>query len=208
MMDNTMQIENHKENVPFAHYVQLFRQMNPEALSARRQDIRWDGKEFYVNLMGRELGISHPYYEIRALDGGSVPAQTVQTFLLRYLLESKNIPWLGKWKTFREMPWGEVYMKAYSGRVLSRAAFTFGQKLSEFRVACERIGGTPVDRGDAGYEIHFIGNYKMQIILWEGDEEFPPSAQILYSDNFAEGFTAEDRVVAADILISAIRAQM
>ena len=201
-------MENRKEAVPFAHYVQLFRQMNPEALSARRQDIRWDGKEFYVNLMGRELGISHPDYEIRALDGGSVPAQTIQTFLLRYLLESKNIPWLGKWKTFREMPWGEVYMKAYSGRVLSRAAFTFGQKPDAFRSACEKLGGEPINHGDAGFEIPFLGNYRMRIFIWEGDEEFPPSAQILYSDNFAEGFTAEDRVVAADILISAIKAQM
>ena len=48
----------------------------------------------------------------------------------------------------------------------------------------------------------------MRIFIWEGDEEFPPSAQILYSDNFAEGFTAEDRAVAADILIAAIKANM
>ena len=45
----------------------------------------------------------------------------------------------------------------------------------------------------------------MQILLWAGDEEFAPSAQVLYSDNFAEAFAAEDRVVAGDILISAVR---
>ena len=48
----------------------------------------------------------------------------------------------------------------------------------------------------------------MQILVWEGDDEFPPSAQILYSDNFAEGFAAEDRVVAGDILIGAIKGNM
>ena len=48
----------------------------------------------------------------------------------------------------------------------------------------------------------------MELIVWEGDEEFPPSSQILYSDNFASGFSAEDRVVASDILISAIRQEM
>jgi hypothetical protein len=47
----------------------------------------------------------------------------------------------------------------------------------------------------------------MQILLWAGDEEFPPSAQVLYSDNF-RAFAAEDRVVAGDILISAVRANM
>lgn len=48
----------------------------------------------------------------------------------------------------------------------------------------------------------------MQIMVWEGDEEFAPTAQILYSENFADGFAAEDRVVAGDILISAIKQQM
>jgi hypothetical protein len=62
--------------------------------------------------------------------------------------------------------------------------------------------------GDAGFEFELVGGYKMRILVWEGDEEFPPNAQVLYSDNFASGFAAEDRVVAGDILISAIRANM
>ena len=65
-----------------------------------------------------------------------------------------------------------------------------------------------MNQGDAGYEFSFLPHFKMRISIWEGDEEFPPSAQILYSDNFAAGFTGEDRVVAADILISAIKANM
>ena len=48
----------------------------------------------------------------------------------------------------------------------------------------------------------------MQILVWEGDDEFPPNAQVLYSDNFAQGFAAEDRVVAGDILISTIKSYM
>ena len=50
--------------------------------------------------------------------------------------------------------------------------------------------------------------YTMQMLVWAGDDEFPPSAQVLYSDNFEEGFAPEDRVVAGDILISTIKANM
>ena len=53
-----------------------------------------------------------------------------------------------------------------------------------------------------------IGSFKMRFLIWEGDEEFPPSAQVLYSDNFVDGFAAEDRVVAGDILITTIKANM
>ena len=202
-----MQIENHKEEVPFSIYEDRFRAMEP-AEAVERTGAAWDGKEFYVNLLGRKFAISHPDYAIRATDDGPIPPLPTQTFLLRYLLESKQTPWRGTWKTFREMPWGEMYIKPYTGRVLTRAAFTFGIRLGAFRSAAEKMGAEPVSHGDAGYEFALIGNYKMRILVWEGDDEFPPNAQVLYSDNFAAGFAAEDRVVAGDILISVIKSNM
>ena len=203
-----MQIENHKEEVPFAHYEEKFRALDPNEVTARVMDVKWDGKEFYVNLLGREFALTHPEYAIRATDGGAVPPLPTQTFLLRYLLESKTVAWCGAWKTFREMPWGEMYIKPYTGRVLTRAAFTFGTRVAAFRAAAEKMGAMPLPHGDAGYQFDLIGNYQMQILVWEGDDEFPPNAQVLYSDNFADGFAAEDRVVAGDILIGTIKSYM
>ena len=202
-----MIIENNKEEVPFSHYEGLFRDLAPQA-AVTRTGVKWDGKEFYVNLLGREFAISHPVYAIRALDEGKLPPLPTQTFLLRYLLESKKVAWKGQWKTFREMPWGEMYITPYTGRVLTRAAFTFGFKTKAMAAACEKMGATPVKHGDAGFLFNLIGDYQMQILIWEGDDEFPPNAQVLYSDNFAEGFAAEDRVVAGDILITTIKANM
>ena len=202
-----MQIENHKEEVPFAHYEGLFRSLDPQE-AADRTGAKWDGKEFYVNLLGREFAISHPDYALRALDEGNLPPLPTQTFLLRYLLESKDVAWKGEWKTFREMPWGEMYIQPYTGRVLTRAAYTFGFRLAAFKAAAEKMGALPVPYGDAGFEFAVLGNFKMRFLVWEGDDEFPPSTQVLYSDNFAEGFAAEDRVVAGDILITTIKANM
>ena len=203
-----MVVENHKEEVPFAHYEERFRALDVNDAQQRLPGVKWDGKEFYVNLLGREYAISHPVYTIRATDGGKVPPLPTQTFLLRYLLESKDVAWRGEWKTFREMPWGELYIKPYTGRVLTRAAFTFGTRVAKFRSACEKMGAEPVKHGDAGFWFDLIGGYQMQILVWEGDDEFPPNAQILYTDNFADGFAAEDRVVAGDILISVIKGNM
>ena len=203
-----MQIENHKEEVPFAHYEERYRGLDPADVTARLKGVKWDENEFYVNLIGREFALRHPDYAIRALDDGKLPPLATQTFLLRYLLECRDVAWGGQWKTFREMPWGEMYIKPYTGRVLTRAAFTFGTRVAAFQAAAEKMGATPVKHGDAGYEFPLVGGYKMQILVWEGDDEFPPNAQVLYSDNFAEGFAAEDRVVSGDILISTIRANM
>ena len=203
-----MLIENHKEEVPFAHYEEKFRALDPASVTERLPSVSWDGKEFTVRLLGRDFAISHPDYAIRALDGGKELPLPTQTFLLRYLLESKAVAWNGEWKTFREMPWGEMYIKPYTGRVLTRAAYTFSFKLNAFRAAAEKMGAEPVKHGDAGYRFELVNGYQMQILVWQGDDEFPPNAQVLYSDNFAEGFVAEDRVVAGDILITMIKSNM
>ena len=237
-----MEIENHKEEVPFGHYEELFRKADPMEITGRLPGVKWDGKEFFLDLLGKRYAISHPKYGIRevaagdgsfdslrslkmtgegTLPGGSgkerkdeYPVPVVggnlplQTFLLRYLLESKDVAWQGSWKTFREMPWGELYIKPYTGRVLTRAAFTFATRLESFKAACQKMGAAAVSHGDAGYQFRLIGGYEMQILVWEGDDEFPPSAQVLYSDNFEQGFAPEDRVVAGDILITAVKGNM
>ena len=79
-----------------------------ESVQERLKAVKWDGKEFAVTLLGRDFAISHPDYAIRALDEGKLPPLPVQTFLLRYLLESRDVFWAGQWKTFREMPWARM----------------------------------------------------------------------------------------------------
>ncbi len=202
-----MQIENNKEEVPFSYYEGLFQKLDP-AEAVVRTGVEWDGKEFYVNLLGRDYAIAHPVYGLQALDGGALPPLPTQTFLLRYLLEGRAVESTGNWLTFREMPWGELYIKPYTGRVLTRAAFTFGTRLAAFQAAAQKLGGLPVAHGDAGFEFTLVDNYRMRILVWEGDDEFPPNAQVLYTDNFTDGFAPEDRVVAGDILISHIKAAM
>ena len=198
-----MQIENHKEEVPFSHYEAQFKSLDPAEVTARLPFVTFDGGAFTMKLLGTEYTITWPEYSI-----APAPALPVQTFLLRRLLEGTTKASLGTWKTFREMPWGEMYHKPYQGRVLTRAAFTFGFKLAAFAAACEKLGGRKLSHGDAGYEFDFFGPFKMQILMWEGDDEFPPNAQVLYSENFADCFAAEDRVVAGDILITTIKAAM
>ena len=204
-----MQVENHKEGVPFEYYVNLFKTLDP-AEAAQRTGTEFDGSAFSVTLMGTQYSITWPEYSISAKDENAFALHALppQTFLLRWLLEGKSIPAKGEFKTFREMPWGELYIQPFTGRCLTRAAFTFGMKVPKFTAACEALGGSRLSHGDAGYELELLPGYAMRIIVWEGDEEFPPNSQILYSDNFVESFAAEDRVVAGDMLITVIKAHM
>ena len=69
----------------------------------------------------------------------------------------------------------------------------------------EALGAVNCGHGDAGYEFEFINGHRVQFLLWAGDEEFPPSSQILFSDNFPLSFEAEDLAVVGDIAIGTLK---
>ena len=204
-----MQVQNNKEEVPFAHYEEKFASLDPQEAAARC-GVPFENGRFTVTLLGTAYQIAWPKYAISSEDEAAFALRSLpcQTFLLRFLLEGRAAEPSGDYKTFREMPWGEMYIQPYTGRCLTRAAFTFGTRVPKFRAACEKMGAQALEHGDAGFQLELLPGYAMQIMVWEGDDEFAPTAQILYSGNFETGFAAEDRVVAGDILISAIKAQM
>ena len=204
-----MQVENHKEGVPFEYYVNFFKDLDPAEASART-GAAFDGEAFSLCLMGTDYRITWPQYSISSADENAFALKALppQTFLLRYLLEGKKVAAKGEYKTFREMPWGELYIQPFTGRCLTRAAFTFGTRVEKFAAAMEKLGAQKLKYGDAGYELELLPGYAMRLIVWAGDDEFPPNSQILYSDNFADSFSAEDRVVAGDILISVVKSNI
>ena len=57
----------------------------------------------------------------------------------------------------------------------------FGKRLQDFKEIMEHIHAVPVDHGDIAYQVEIFPGYVVQMILWEGDDEFPPSSQILFS---------------------------
>ena len=159
--------------------------LDPQAALKRLPSVAFDGRQFTLTLLGRTYDILWPDYALSPRDGGALPALPLQTFLLRCLLEAKELPDPGQWKTFREMPWGELYIQPFTGRCLTRAAFTFGTRLAAFRAVLQ--GAEPLPHGDAGYVFPFFGPFAMAVLVWAGDEEFPPSAQLLYRQ-FAQAF--------------------
>ena len=174
-----MQVQNNKEEVPFAHYEEKFASLDPQE-AAMRCGVPFENGRFTVTLLGTAYQIAWPKYAISSEDEAAFALRSLpcQTFLLRFLLEGRAAEPSGSYKTFREMPWGEMYIGPYTGRVLTRAAFTFGTRVEKFRAACEAMGALAIPHGDAGFQFDFLGGYRMQLMVYAGDDEFPPSSQI------------------------------
>ena len=142
-----MQIENHKEEVPFAHYCERFAALDPQEAAART-GTPFENGAFRLTLLGHPYRITHPEFSISGEGGTALKSLPAQTFLMRWLLEGKQTAGSRDFLTFREMPWGELYIQPFTGRVLKRAAFSFGTRLEAFRAACT---ATIRGHGLAGY---------------------------------------------------------
>lgn len=208
---NHKEIENNKELVPFEHYLGLYRAIDP-AEAALRTGLSFDAEAgcFKMRLLYDDYRLCWPEYRIEADNPDALALKSIpaQIFLLRFLLEGCASVGSGSFLPYREMPWGDVYLKPFTGRCLTRAAFTFGTRLAAFRAAAEKTPAIALKHGDAAYQIEVLPGYEVQLIVWEGDDEFPPNAQMLFSDNFPNAFSAEDRTVVGDLVITELKRKM
>ena len=204
-------VENNKEMVPLEHYVALYAKLDP-AEASERCGVNYDAltQSFKIRLMYVNYELTWPAFSIRSddPDGLALTNLPAQMLLIRYLLEGRSSRGTGAFLPYREMPWGEVYLKPFTGRCLTRAAFAFGTRLEAFKAALKKMPVIPLDRGDASCQMEILPGYDIRLIVWEGDDEFPPNSQILFSDNFPQAFSAEDRTVVGDLLITEIKRKM
>lgn len=165
---------------------------------------------FELDFTGNRYAVAFPEFSVKIISK-RVPADQLsemgpaQILVIRYLLEGRLVPALGRYLPYREMPWGSVYNDNFTGRCIKRLAFSYGNSQEQFAQVMEALGAEPIKGGDMAYELEFMPGLRIRYLLWAGDDEFPPSSQILFSDNFSEAFTAEDMAVIGDVTINTMK---
>ena len=198
---------------PLEHYLDLFKEADPIEV-AKRCDVTYNAatQEFFLHMLGKGYYVSYPDCNIRKADESdesyhvAIEFHKAKLFILRFLTECTMAPSTGRFITYRDIPNGDLYFRQFQGRCIFRLQFGFGFKIKKFVEGMEKMGGTKMNMGDVSYAFDFMDGLAMQFILWEGDDEFQPSAQILFSDNFGTVFAAEDLAVAGDIAIGTLKA--
>ena len=199
-----MEVVDNKVGVPMEHYKAVFAAADPEALS-QRSCVPYANGKFSLTLLGRPVTVSWPEMESRFADDGTQTASNTRILLARLILEGTLVASAGKLLAYTDMPWGNVYAQQFRGRCILRLAGTYGSNLPGFDAAAARVAGVKADSGDRSYDLPFLEGLTVRLILWEGDEEFRPTAQILFSDNFSSAFSAEDIAVVGDVLLNAMK---
>ncbi|GHV25741.1 hypothetical protein AGMMS4952_04290 [Spirochaetia bacterium] len=199
---------------PLAHYQDLYQTLNPQEIADRcgiTFEETSEGAGFFpLRFMGTDYRAAFPVFELRAVAGGGIVQDPYEKILInRYLCEGAYVQSRGKQLSYNEIPSGPLYYRNFEGRCLKRAAFTFGNDPAGFRRTLESVPGLrfeALDKGDAGYRFELLNGLYMSLLIWAGDEEFPPSAQMLFDDNFVFAFTAEDLAVVGEVVVRRFKA--
>jgi len=202
-------------DISYDMHLDKYRKINPKEAS-ERTCLEFDsGKShFKLTCLGYELYAEYPEFRLTPADAQNCP-KILCDFQMRILTmlvltAGVSAPQTGAFKAYRELPWGELYDTNFNGRCIKRFAFGFGFKPEAFEKAAEKLGGKKLDSkssslGDIAFDFPFLGGITCRFILWTPDEEFPPSAQILFSDNSALMYNAEDLAAVGDVIISALK---
>jgi len=155
-----------------------------------------------IRFLNRKVAIRWGEFDFSFEDPeGEVPIQQ-QILLLHYMGMAETAGIAHEWISYQEVPDGRFYLDAFVRRAKNPLIQTFGNEPELLvKLATETYGARPLDHGDFSVVIQALPLVPVALILWKGDEEFPPDGNILFDRSISKIFSAEDIAWLAGMII-------
>jgi hypothetical protein len=149
-----------------------------------------------LNALNQEVSIKWPDLAFGEENAeAEIPIQQ-QILYLHYLCgawSSNGARATGEWISFQEIPDGRFYMDAFQRRAKNPMVMSFGETPDLLlKVATELYGALPFNQGDVSVVVRALPLVPIALILWKGDEEFPPEGNVLFDRSIIGILSAED----------------
>ncbi len=99
--------------------------------------------------------------------------------VLWYLISYRDIPLSGNLVKPANLPGGQIFVQGTHVLPLDEIAQRYNNRKKEFLDLGSRYGGIETDHGDVGVRLLPFPTVPVYLILWFGDESFPPKGQLL-----------------------------
>jgi Domain of unknown function (DUF3786) len=171
-------------------------QINPKLLENRTKCAYFyeAGREgLLVPYFGQSRRVSWPELTVTLAAGDTPIPLTEQILILHYLKGATGELLSGHSIDFREVPdGGGFYWSAFVSRAQKPLLETFGNDLKLYLKVAQSLGGEPQNLGDAAARFLAFPLVPVTHVLWRGDEEFPPEANILFDRTISQHLSTED----------------
>jgi hypothetical protein len=157
-----------------------------------------EGEEILISFFSELYTLHYPLMEF-SCPGKKTVSLVVRVLLLHHLLHADGSPVTGKWVAYKDIPGGLLYAGVFARRVTEPLVKKYGKSAKSFREAGTRFAGEVAGVGDASFCLQAFPRVPLQYVLWEGDDEFPPSVQLLFDSSIVHYLPLEDVVVLGQI---------
>jgi hypothetical protein len=144
------------------------------------------------------IAIEVPRFSFRSALGSNVTLAT-KIVLLHYILTASGRPLGGDKIPYEDIPGCRPYQPVFERRVVRPLVSAFGFDRDAFSAAGEALGATKESFGDASFTVHALPMVPLTFILWEGDQEFPPSVKTLFDPSVDAYLPLEDITVISKL---------
>lgn len=202
-MENSLSKGNYI--VALNHVKSKFKKSNPYEMS-KLSNSKYDNVSctYDIKFINHNLKVKYPSGEIFYSNLEKFNNIALEILILRYLVNSKGSILSGRYITYKEINGGHVYYPNFKSRTLQKFIDEYGKKINKFNSKMLKLEATKLNLGDVSYKVRFINETYVVFIIWEGDEEFKPSGNILFDYNINNYFDAEDLAVIPDIILNSI----
>ncbi len=180
------------------------RQVKPGKLALRSGCQRDADGNFRLTFFGQEYVVSGGDFAVRRADSGEEVSSFTQSLILTYLATADGTTPSSRWIGFRELPDGMFYVQAFQSYAGGRLARELRGGIAAFRRAAESLGGEPLDIGDAGFSFTVLPRVHMALVYWQGDEEFPSQARVLFEDTAAHYLPTDGLAILGSQLVGRV----
>lgn len=127
----------------------------------------------------------------------AVPVST-KVLLTHYLTNACDVALSGRLISFKELPCGgAIYDSNFDKRSVRPLVKRFGEDTQALFAAAMSIGGQRASFGHASVKIYLFPRVPATYVIWQGDEDIPPSGTILFDASIVSYLPVEDIAVVA-----------
>ncbi len=171
---------------------------SPEEMAANSgAEFNGEKSVFTLRYINEVYTVSYPDGEVSFAGRQEAVPVAAKVVLLHYLLTASGQPLAGQLISFKEIPGGMIYLQPFNGRVLGGFKAIFGKNAGLLSKVGEKLGGHIAKYGDTAVTLDILPRVPVTYVIWEGDEEFPANATVLFDATAQYYLPTEDLVVAA-----------
>ncbi len=121
-------------------------------------------------------------------------------FIVYYLLNGKDLEVANEWISEKDMPGGTTFFRGPHVIPTELISDKYDHDVQGFVARCHQLGGTPLAMADGAFAFTITQRVPVAVLLWDGDEDFPAEAKVLFDRSITEHLTLDIIFSLADVV--------